>query len=140
MARFELIPAIDLLDGRCVQLVQGRYEEPRIFGDDPAEVAAGFAAHAIPRLHVVDLDGAKAGRPCNSASVRRIVERMGDVPVQLGGGLRTLGAVEEALGVGVSRAILGTVALRDPELVHEAARRFPGRIAVGIDAREGIEY
>lgn len=132
-----MIPAIDLLDGRCVRLSQGRYEEATVYDEDPAAVAAAFVRHAIPRLHVIDLDGAKAGRPRNGAALRRIVERAGSVPVQLGGGLRTLAAVEEVLALGVSRAILGTVALRDPELVREAARRFPGRIAVGIDARDG---
>jgi len=132
-----VIPAIDLLDGRCVRLSQGRYEEATVYDEDPAAVAAAFVRHAIPRLHVIDLDGAKAGRPRNGAALRRIVERAGSVPVQLGGGLRTLAAVEEVLALGVSRAILGTVALRDPELVREAARRFPGRIAVGIDARDG---
>jgi phosphoribosylformimino-5-aminoimidazole carboxamide ribotide isomerase len=137
VAQFEVIPAIDLLGGRCVRLAQGRYDEATPYGDDPGAVAAGFAAHPIPRLHVVDLDGARAGRPCNGDSVRRIVKSVGAVPVQLGGGLRSLDSVEEALEAGVDRVILGTVALREPELVREAARRFPGRIVVGLDAREG---
>jgi phosphoribosylformimino-5-aminoimidazole carboxamide ribotide isomerase len=137
VARFEVIPAIDLLDGRCVRLSQGRYDEATVYGEDPGAVAGGFAHHAIPRLHVVDLDGAKAGRPCNTAAVRRIVESVGPVPVQLGGGIRSLAAVEEALAAGVSRIILGTVALREPELVREAARRFPGCVVVGIDAKQG---
>jgi len=137
VARFELIPAIDLLDGRCVRLAQGRYDDATVYGDDPASVAAGFAAHAIPRLHVVDLDGAKQGRACNRDSVRRIVEAVGDVPVQLGGGIRGQEAVEEAFACGVSRVVLGTAALRDPEFVREAARRHPGRIVVGIDASKG---
>jgi len=135
--RFELIPAIDLLDGRCVRLSQGRYDRATVYGDDPAEVAARFVAHAIPRLHVVDLDGARSGRPVNTAAIRRIAERAGAVPVQLGGGLRTLAAIEEALATGVDRVVLGTAALRDPELVREGVRRFPGRIVVGIDAKEG---
>jgi phosphoribosylformimino-5-aminoimidazole carboxamide ribotide isomerase len=137
VTRFELIPAIDLLGGRCVRLSQGSYDEVTVYGDDPAAVAAGFAAHPIPRLHVVDLDGAKAGRPSNTEAIRAIAASAGDVPLQLGGGIRTLAAIEESLGIGVDRVVLGTVALRDPELVRQAARRFPGRIAVGIDARQG---
>ena len=137
MARFELIPAIDLLGGRCVRLSQGRYDAATVYDDDPAAVARRFVAHRVPRLHVVDLDGAKQGRPCNALSVRRIVEAAGDVSVQLGGGIRSLDAVEAALAAGVARVVLGTVALREPELVHEAARRHPGRIVVGIDAADG---
>ena len=137
MAPFELIPAIDLLGGRCVRLSQGRYDAATVYEDDPALAAARFVAHAIPRLHVVDLDGAKAGRPSNAEAVRRIVEAAGGVPVQLGGGIRSLDAVQQALELGVDRVVLGTVALRDPPLVHEAARRHPGRIVVGIDAKGG---
>lgn len=134
---FEVIPAIDLLDGCCVRLRQGRYDAATVYARDPGAQAARFAAHPIPRLHVVDLDGAKAGRPCNGPAVRAIVDAVGDVPVQLGGGIRSLEAVEESLAAGVDRVVLGTVALRDPGLVSEAAARFPGRIAVGIDARDG---
>ena len=134
---FELIPAIDLLEGACVRLAQGRYDAATVYERDPATVVERFVRHAIGRIHVVDLDGAKAGRPCTRDAVRRIVERAGRVPVQLGGGIRTLRDVEEALETGVERAILGTVALREPLLVREAALRFPGRIVVGVDAREG---
>jgi len=134
---FEFIPAIDVLGGRCVRLAQGRYDRATVFDDDPVAVAARFTAHPIQRLHVVDLDGAKAGRRRNAEVIRRIVEQAGSVPVELGGGLRTIAAIEEALGGGVDRAILGTVALRDPGLVGEACRRFPGQIAVGIDAKAG---
>ncbi len=134
---FEFIPAIDVLDGRCVQLAQGDYDRATVFDDDPAAVAARFTAHPIQRLHVVDLDGAKDGRRRNEKAIRRIVEQAGGVPVELGGGLRTLESIEEVLAAGVDRAILGTVALRDPQLVRDAARRFPGRIAVGIDAKAG---
>ena len=136
-ADFELIPAIDLLDGRCVRLAQGRYDEATVYGEDPAAVAARFAEHALARLHVVDLDGAKAGRPANGAAVRAIVESVGGIPVQLGGGIRSVEIAAEALALGVDRVILGTVALREPALVREAAQRFPGRIVVGIDARDG---
>ena len=137
MTGFELIPAIDLLEGRCVRLSQGRYDQATVYGDDPAEVAGRFVAHPIPRLHVVDLDGARCGKPVNVDAIRRIAESAAGVPVQLGGGLRTLVAVEEALAIGVDRVVLGTAALRDPELVRGSARRFPGRIVVGIDAKEG---
>lgn len=134
---FELIPAIDLLDGACVRLSQGRYDAATVYERDPAAVVERFVRHRIGRIHVVDLDGAKAGRPQNRDAVLRIVERAGRVPVQLGGGIRTLRDVEDALETGVGRAILGTVALREPPLVREAARRFPGQIVVGVDAREG---
>jgi len=134
---FEFIPAIDVLGGRCVRLAQGRYEDATVYDDDPASVAARFAEHPITRLHVVDLDGAKAGAPRNGPTLRRIVEAVGRIPVQLGGGLRNLASVQEAFEAGVDRAVLGTVALRDPELVREAARRFPGRIVVGLDAHDG---
>jgi phosphoribosylformimino-5-aminoimidazole carboxamide ribotide isomerase len=135
---FEVIPAIDLRDGRCVRLTQGDYAQETVYGEDPAAQAAEFVGLGTRRLHVVDLDGARAGRPHNVAAVRAILRAAGDaVPVQLGGGLRSLQAVEEALGLGVERAILGTAALRDPHLVQEAARHWPGRIAVGIDARDG---
>ncbi|MHA7836618.1 MAG: 1-(5-phosphoribosyl)-5-[(5-phosphoribosylamino)methylideneamino]imidazole-4-carboxamide isomerase [bacterium] len=134
---FELIPAIDLLAGEAVRLAQGRYDEATVYDRDPAEVARRFARAGIRRLHVVDLEGAKAGEPMQGGAVRRILEAVGDVPVQLGGGLRTLDGIAEALSWGLDRVILGTVALRDPELVRSAARRHPGRIVVGIDAREG---
>ena len=136
-AAFEVIPAIDLLDGRCVRLSQGRYDDATVYGDDPAAVASGFVEHPVPRVHVVDLDGARAGRPCNTEVVRAICSAAGRVPVQLGGGIRSLDAVREAVEAGVDRVILGTVALRDPDLVRASAREYPGRIAVGIDAREG---
>jgi phosphoribosylformimino-5-aminoimidazole carboxamide ribotide isomerase len=134
---FELIPAIDLLGGRCVRLAQGRYEEATVYGDDPGAVAARFASYPLRRLHVVDLDGARAGAPANGGALRAILAAAGGVPVQVGGGMRSLAHLEERLAAGVDRAVLGTAALRDPSLVREAARRHPGRIAVGIDARDG---
>jgi phosphoribosylformimino-5-aminoimidazole carboxamide ribotide isomerase len=136
-ARFELIPAIDLLGGECVRLAQGNYDAATVYESDPAAAARRFAAHAVPRLHVVDLDGARAGRPQNGAAVRAIVAAVGALPVQLGGGLRDLAAVEAAFEMGVDRVVLGTAALRDPALVRDAARKFPGRIAVGLDAKDG---
>jgi phosphoribosylformimino-5-aminoimidazole carboxamide ribotide isomerase len=134
---FELIPAIDLLGGACVRLAQGRYDAATVYESDPATAAIRFAAHAVPRLHVVDLDGARAGRPVNTDAVRAIVAAAGALPVQLGGGLRNLAAIEAALATGVDRVVLGTVALRDPSLVRTAAKRFPGRIVVGLDAKDG---
>jgi phosphoribosylformimino-5-aminoimidazole carboxamide ribotide isomerase len=135
---FELIPAIDLLAGECVRLTQGRYEDKTVYEPDPGVAAARFVEHPILRLHTVDLDGAKAGRPVNTDAIAKIVRAAGAVPVQLGGGIRSLAGVEQALELGVDRVILGTVALREPELVSEAAKRFPGHIAVGIDARDGM--
>ena len=137
-ALFELIPAIDLLDGACVRLTQGRYDAATVYDRDPAAVAERFAGHAVRRIHVVDLDGAKAGRPVNRTAVRAIVAAAGAIPVQLGGGLRDLAAVEAALETGVDRVVLGTAALREPELVRGAAARFPERIVVGIDAADGL--
>ena len=137
MSSFEVIPAIDVLGGRCVRLAQGDYGQATVYREDPAEQARAFAAQPIPRLHVVDLDGAREGRPCNGEAIARIVACAGRVPVQLGGGIRNLEAVEAALALGVDRVILGTAALRDPELLALACRRHPGRVAVGIDAREG---
>jgi len=136
---FELIPAIDLLGGRCVRLTQGRYDRATVYDADPAAVARRFARHPLPRLHVVDLDGARSGKPCNVDAVCAILEetRGPGIPVELGGGIRCLAQVEEWLERGVDRVVLGTAALRDPELVRRAAARFPGRVAVGIDARNG---
>jgi phosphoribosylformimino-5-aminoimidazole carboxamide ribotide isomerase len=136
-AAFELIPAIDLLGGQAVRLSQGRYDAATVYDEDPARVAGRFAKLGIRRLHVVDLDGAKAGRPVQSEAIRRILAAVGPIPVQVGGGIRTLDGVEETLAWGIDRVILGTVALRDPELVKRAAGAHPGRIVVGIDARDG---
>lgn len=133
-----VIPAIDLRAGRCVRLVQGRKEEETVFSDDPAAVAAAFAAQGAERLHVVDLDGAFDGLPKNRASLEAIVAAVPGVPVQTGGGIRTLAAIEQVLALGVARVILGTVALKEPELVRQACEQFgPERIIVGIDARGG---
>lgn len=136
-APFELIPAIDLLGGEAVRLSQGDYDQATVYDADPANVAKRFYEAGIKRLHVVDLEGAKAGRPVAGEAVKRILAVVGDLPVQLGGGLRTLDGIEETLAWGLDRVILGTVALRDPALVTQAASKFPGRIVVGIDAREG---
>lgn len=136
-APFEVIPAIDLLGGRCVRLAQGSYDAVTVYEDDPAAAARRFAACGVRRLHVVDLDGARAGAPRNQAAVAAILAAAAGVPVQLGGGLRDRASVEEALALGLDRCVLGTVALRDPPLVRELARAHPGRVAVGLDARAG---
>jgi len=135
---FELIPAIDLLGGEAVRLSQGDYDQATVYDADPANVAKGFFAAGIKRLHVVDLEGAKAGHPVAGEAVKRILAEVGEVPVQLGGGLRDMAGIEEALSWGLDRVILGTIALRDPDLVKKAAAAHPGKIVVGIDARDGM--
>lgn len=132
-----LFPAIDLKEGRCVRLVQGDMSRATVFNDNPAEQAATFEAQGFSWLHVVDLDGAFAGKPVNAGAVEGILSRL-SIPVQLGGGIRNLATVEGWLEKGVARVIIGTAAVRDPDFVREAARRFPGRVAVGIDARDGL--
>lgn len=131
-----LYPAIDLKEGRCVRLLRGEMATAMVFAEDPAAQAAAFVAAGAEWLHVVDLDGAFEGRAVNRAAVAAILGAVG-VPVQLGGGIRSLAAVEGWMAAGVARVILGTAAVRDPGLVREAARAFPGRVAVGIDARAG---
>ncbi|HEX5958882.1 MAG TPA: 1-(5-phosphoribosyl)-5-[(5-phosphoribosylamino)methylideneamino]imidazole-4-carboxamide isomerase [Hyphomicrobiaceae bacterium] len=131
-----LFPAIDLKDGRCVRLARGEMAAATVFNDDPAAQARQFQAQGFRYLHVVDLNGAFAGRPVNAPAVAAILGAV-DMRVQLGGGIRDLATIEHWLAAGIRRVILGTAALRDPDLVREACRRFPGRIAVGIDARDG---
>jgi phosphoribosylformimino-5-aminoimidazole carboxamide ribotide isomerase len=131
-----LYPAIDLKDGQCVRLVRGDMAQATVFGDDPAAQAVSFAEAGAPWLHIVDLDGAFAGEPVNAAAVEAIVDAV-DIPVQLGGGIRDLDTIEGWLERGVMRVILGTAAVRDPALVVAANRKWPGRVAVGIDARGG---
>ncbi|MEO6394691.1 MAG: 1-(5-phosphoribosyl)-5-[(5-phosphoribosylamino)methylideneamino]imidazole-4-carboxamide isomerase [Devosia sp.] len=131
-----LFPAIDLKDGQCVRLKRGDMAEATVFNIDPAAQAREFVAQGFDHLHVVDLNGAFAGTPVNGAAVEAILAAV-KMPVQLGGGIRSLAQIETWLQKGLSRVILGTIALRDPALVKEAARLFPGRVAVGIDARAG---
>ena len=132
-----LFPAIDLKGGQAVRLLRGDMAQATVFNDDPSAQAADFQAAGFGWLHLVDLDGAFAGRPVNADAVERIVARVGDLPVQLGGGIRDLATIERWLERGVTRVILGTVAVKDPDMVAEACRAFPGRIVVGIDARAG---
>lgn len=131
-----LFPAIDLKDGQCVRLRLGDMEQATVFNDDPAEQARSFESQGFEWLHLVDLNGAFEGRPVNAAAVERILAAI-RLPVQLGGGIRSMGQIEAWLGKGIRRVILGTAALRDPDLVRQACRAFPGQIAVGIDAKGG---
>jgi phosphoribosylformimino-5-aminoimidazole carboxamide ribotide isomerase len=132
-----LFPAIDLKEGRCVRLIQGDMDQATVFSDDPAAQAAAFESQGFEWLHVVDLDGAFAGKPMNAAAVEAILRRI-RIPVQLGGGIRDMKTVEGWLAKGVSRVIIGTAAVRDPAFVREAARLHPGKVAVGIDAKDGL--
>ena len=131
-----LFPAIDLKNGQCVRLEQGDMARATVFNLDPAAQAKSFAAQGFEYLHVVDLDGAFAGKPVNAQAVEAMLKAV-TMPVQLGGGIRDIGTVEAWLAKGVARVIIGTAAVRDPELVKAAARKYPGRIAVGLDARDG---
>jgi len=133
----EVIPAIDLRGGRCVRLVQGDYDRETVFSDDPVAVARRWQQEGAPRLHVADLDGAREGRPVNAEAVRAVIEAV-SIPVQVSGGVRDLDAVESWLAAGASRVVLGTAAVRDPELAAEAVRRHGERIVVSVDARDGV--
>jgi phosphoribosylformimino-5-aminoimidazole carboxamide ribotide isomerase len=131
-----LFPAIDLKNGQCVRLEQGDMARATVFNLDPAAQAASFAAQGFEYLHVVDLDGAFAGKPVNAQAVEAMLRKI-TVPVQLGGGIRDLKTVEAWLDKGITRVIIGTAAVRDPAFVKSAAKKFPGRVAVGLDARDG---
>ena len=131
-----IIPAIDLKAGQCVRLYQGDMDRATVYSDDPVETALRWQREGALRLHVVDLDAAVSGTTVNTGAIERICQAL-SIPVQVGGGIRSLATLERLLSLGVSRAILGTVAHRQPALVAEACARFPGRITVGIDARAG---
>ena len=131
-----LFPAVDLKNGQCVRLEQGDMARATVFNLEPAAQARAFAAQGFEYLHVVDLDGAFAGKPMNALAVEAMLQAV-TMPVQLGGGIRDLKTVEAWLAKGIARVIIGTAAVRDPEFVKRAARRFPGRVAVGLDARDG---
>lgn len=136
MAYFSVIPAIDIKDGRCVRLYQGDYEQMTVFDHDPVAVAQKWEKLGAQRIHVVDLDGAKVGRPVNAQVVFAIVRSV-NIPIQLGGGLRDQGAVDSALNLGVERVILGTAAVRDPQLVARLVQQYGDHIMIGVDARDG---
>lgn len=135
-----LFPAIDLKDGQCVRLLRGDMDQATVFSDDPAAQAAAFIAAGATWLHIVDLNGAFAGEPVNGAAVEGILAsaKAGGAQVQLGGGIRDLATIEMWLAAGAARVILGTAAVKDPEMVRQACRQFPGQVAVGIDARGGM--
>lgn len=132
-----LFPAIDLKDGQCVRLKQGEMDAATVFSDDPAAQARAFVQQGFQNLHIVDLNGAFEGKPVNGAAVDVILQSV-SIPVQLGGGIRDLVTIEAWLTKGISRVILGTIAVTNPDLAREACREFPGKIAVGIDARNGM--
>lgn len=131
-----LFPAIDIRNGRCVRLTEGKFECETVFAEDPAEMAVRWADAGAEYLHVVDLDGALAGQSANTEVIKRILAKV-KIPVQVGGGIRTLANIENMLALGVARVILGSVAVRNPELVREACQKFPGQVVVGIDAKNG---
>ncbi len=132
-----LIPAIDLKDGRCVRLRQGRMDEETVFSDDPVAMAGRWLGEGARRLHLVDLNGAFAGEPVNGEAVRGIAAAYPDLPLQVGGGIRDEGTIEAYLQAGVSYCIIGTQAVKDPAFVVRACKAFPGRVMVGLDARDG---
>ncbi|MBP0008975.1 1-(5-phosphoribosyl)-5-[(5-phosphoribosylamino)methylideneamino]imidazole-4-carboxamide isomerase [Roseofilum sp. Belize Diploria] len=132
----DVIPAIDLLQGNCVRLYQGDYEQSQVFDEDPVAISQQWVAQGATRLHVVDLDGAKSGQSVNLEVIRAIAQSI-PIPVQVGGGLRDYAGVTNLLSTGVKQAILGTVAVENPELVQQLCQEFPGQIMVGIDARDG---
>ncbi len=133
-----IIPAIDLKDGKCVRLQQGRMDSATVFSDDPAKAAAQWAGKGARRVHVVDLNGAVAGKPRNESAVKAIIASLdSDIPVQLGGGIRDLDTIERYLDDGLSYVIIGTAAVKNPGLLRDACTAFPGHIIVGLDARDG---
>ncbi|ACB53488.1 phosphoribosylformimino-5-aminoimidazole carboxamide ribotide isomerase [Crocosphaera subtropica ATCC 51142] len=132
----DVIPAIDLLEGRCVRLYQGNYQQSEVYNENPVEVARQWADEGATRLHLVDLDGAKQGHPVNLDTIEAIVRAI-SIPVQVGGGLRDRQSIAQLIDLGVDRTIVGTVAVENPSLVQELCQAFPSKIAVGIDARNG---
>ena len=134
---FELIPAIDLKGGFCVRLKQGRMDDATVYGENPAAMAEHWQSLGAKRLHVVDLDGAFAGKPANREAIRGICDAL-NIPVQLGGGLRDLNMIEGMLNLGVNRVIIGSAAVSNPVLVEDACKAFPGQVCVGIDAKAGL--
>ncbi|EGH00077.1 Phosphoribosylformimino-5-aminoimidazole carboxamide ribotide isomerase [gamma proteobacterium IMCC2047] len=132
-----IIPAIDLKDGECVRLLQGRMEDSTVFSDNPVAMAADWVNAGARRLHLVDLNGAFAGEPVNGGIVKAIAEAYPDLPIQIGGGIRSFETIQAYLDAGVQYVIIGTKAVKEPEFVFEACKRFPGHIIVGLDAKDG---
>lgn len=133
-----LIPAIDLKDGKCVRLRQGRMEDDTVFSDDPVAMARHWVERGARRLHLVDLNGAFAGEPVNGGIVKAIAKEFPELPIQIGGGIRSAEIIEAYLAAGVQWLIIGTKAVREPEFVGEMCKRFPGHIIVGLDAKDGM--
>lgn len=133
-----VIPAIDLKDGQCVRLRQGRMEDSTVFSDDPVSMAGNWESQGARRLHLVDLNGAFAGTPINNEIVTEIAKTYPDLPIQIGGGIRDLASIEFYLKAGVSFVIIGTQAVKDPDFVRQACAEFPGTVIVGLDAKDGL--
>lgn len=134
-----IIPAIDLKDGQCVRLRQGEMDSATVFSEDPAAMARKWVASGARRLHLVDLNGAFAGKPVNAAAIQAIVDEVGDdIPVQLGGGIRDLDTIERYLDEGIRYVIIGSAAVKNPGFLHDACNAFPGHIIVGLDAKDGM--
>ncbi|MBW2619464.1 MAG: 1-(5-phosphoribosyl)-5-[(5-phosphoribosylamino)methylideneamino]imidazole-4-carboxamide isomerase [Deltaproteobacteria bacterium] len=132
----EVVPAVDIRGGKCVRLYQGDYAQETVYGSDPAAMALRWAQAGARLIHVVDLDGARQGRPVNREAIRSIAQSLA-VPFQIGGGIRTITAVADYLDLGAARVILGTAAIEDPNLLARACKEFPGRVVLGLDAKEG---
>ncbi len=132
-----IIPAIDIKNGKCVRLLQGRMDKQTVYSEDPCEVAKKWVEEGALLLHVVDLDGAIAKKPVNLNIIAKIADKAG-VPVQLGGGIRNINTADEIFNIGVSRIIIGTEAIKNPEFVKQACKKYPGKIIIGIDAKDGI--
>lgn len=130
-----IIPAVDIKDGKCVRLEQGAMDRETVFSEHPEQMAIQWEMKGAQKLHLVDLDGAVSGRPVNKKAIQRITESL-SIPVEVGGGIRSLDTIEEYIGLGVDEVIIGSAAYKDPDLVRKASERFPGRIIVGIDARD----
>jgi phosphoribosylformimino-5-aminoimidazole carboxamide ribotide isomerase len=137
IGRVEIWPAIDLRGGKCVRLQQGDYARETVFGDEPAAIARHWASLGAEHLHLVDLDGAREGRPCNVPSIRAIVQATG-IPCELGGGIRSEETIRELLDMGLERLVIGTLAIQQPDWFRRMCRQFPGRLVLGIDARSGL--
>ena len=133
-----LIPAIDLKDGQCVRLRQGRMDDDTVFSDNPVEMAARWVEAGARRLHLVDLNGAFAGEPVNGTAIRAIAAAYPDLPIQIGGGIRNEATIQAYLDAGITYAIIGTQAVKEPEFVARACKAFPGHIIVGLDAKDGL--
>jgi len=132
-----IYPAIDMLGGKCVRLTQGRYDDSTVYGENPADVAKEWEQKGASWLHIVDLDGARAGEPINLEAIKNIIRSV-SIPIQLGGGIRTMEHIEALISMGISRVILGTSAVKNRQLVLDAVKKFGDKIAVGIDAKDGF--